>query len=158
MSLVRTILIWMLAVSLPVDALASVRMSHCKDMQQGVTALDVDEGMVAMDHGMAGHDHAAMMAEAASSVGGAHDHHKMAATTDADSDSSNESQALGCKCGCKCSGNCAVSCASMLVAITANHRAAAVSSFLLVTASAPRSQAHAAYRFDPLRPPSTVAS
>lgn len=156
MSFFRTFLIWILAISLPVDALASVSMSNCKDMQQAT--VEMDHEMPGMDHGVSSHDHAAMMAmadEAVSDDAGMHDHHAMASGSAADSPE--KAKSTGCQCGCKCSGNCAVSCASMLVAMTVERESVSVSAFSMPSANAPRSQAHAAYRFDPLRPPSAVA-
>lgn len=155
MSLLRTLMIWMLVLSLPADALASVSMSQCKDMQQLVST-GVNHGMASMDSPMSGHDHAAMMAMTNTPTvdmdGGLY-HLSMKNT----GSSLEKSKSLGCKCGCKCSGNCAVSCVAMLVTITANRGPDYAVAPPTHSSSVPRGQAHAAYRYDPLRPPSAVA-
>lgn len=157
MQFLRNILILMLAISLPVDALASVSMSQCKDMQAATSNHQAtSHDMPSMDHEMAGHDHAAMMAmdkQPTMDAGGAHDHHSMSGS----SESKDKPQGFGCQCGCKCSGNCAVGCASMLIAIAISTLPESDDVPAMLAVPAPRGQAHAAYRFDPLRPPSAVA-
>lgn len=156
MSFFRTLIIWILAFSLPVEAVASVSMSQCKDMQMSMS-VPLRPGANPMHHDMSAKDHAAMMGAsvgADSNVSSLHKHHSMAKADG----SSDTAKSLGCKCGCKCSGNCAVSCAAMLGTLAAHQPPGFISDSSLLFVAGPRGQAHAAYRFDPLRPPSTVAS
>lgn len=155
MSFLRTLMIWLLVLSLPVDALASASMSQCKDMQMLVSSA-MNNDMVGMDHSTSGHDHAAMMAMANSSSVEADDPDGHLSMKHAAA-SAEESKSLGCKCGCKCSGNCAVSCAAMLITIALHGAPDYAGALSTHSTSMPRGQAHAAYRYDPLRPPSAVA-
>lgn len=148
MHFLRSALIWILVLCLPVEGMAANLMSHCKDMQMTDA---VAEGQ-AMSH----HDHAAMMAMggmADEEMAAMPDHHMMHGDSmEAPAEAADD----GCECGCKCSGNCAVSCASMMFGLVQMGLVADSdsSSHLVI---APRGQAHAAYRYDPLRPPSAVA-
>lgn len=146
MYLLRAILIWVLALSLPVEGMAASVMTHCKDMQKAVAGTTVQ--------GMNHHDHAAMMAAMSDDSSMMHMQHH-----DKQADSARKSSPiskLGCNCGCKCGGNCALSCAAMMMPVmqsrfTLNEQGR--SSLLSLQVG----QAHAAYRYDPLRPPSAVA-
>jgi anaerobic selenocysteine-containing dehydrogenase len=124
-------------------------MSHCKDMQKAVVGLS--------EKGMNHHDHAAMMA-----MGSMSDAEMAAMPThqfkhgDSMQQSAKATKA-GCQCGCKCGGSCAVSCAGMmvsLISVTAVNFDLRPASIHTTT---PRGQAHAAYCYEPLRPPSAVA-
>ena len=119
MSFFRTLIIWILAFSLPVEAVVSVSMSQCKDMQMSMSG-PLRPGANPMHHDMSAKDHAAMMGAsvgADSNVSSLHKHHSMAKADG----SSDIAKSLGCKCGCKCSGNCAVSCAAMLGTLAADR-------------------------------------
>ena len=143
MSLLRAMLIWVLALSLPVEGMAASMMTHCKDMQKTTAHMNMQ--------GMSHHDHEAMMAAMSddSSMAQMHHHDDSAKTTSTVSK-------LGCHCGCKCGGDCALSCAAMMMPVVQSR-------FMLneqghaSLASLRVAQAHAAYRYDPLRPPSAVA-
>ena len=80
-------------------------------------------------------------------------HHGM---PDASAKKSGKASQLGCHCGCKCGGDCALSCAGMMMSFTQSvfsldqHASSPL-------ATLQRSEAHAAYSDDPLRPPSAVA-
>jgi hypothetical protein len=146
MILLRAFVIWILALSLPVEGMAANMMTHCKDMQKIVAGKTVQ--------GMSHHDHAAMMATMSIDSSMEHMHHH-GMHGDSAKKSGKVSQ-LGCHCGCKCGGDCALSCAGMMMSFTQSvfsldHRASTP------LASMQRSQAHAAYTDDPLRPPSAVA-
>ena len=145
MKLLRAMLIWALALFLPIEGMAMSSMTHCKDMQKATVGV----AMQGMDH----HDHAAMMASMTDDSSMAHMHHHMEGGS---STKPAKASNLGCQCGCKCGGDCAVSCAGMMVSLvslgfTFDAQASALHIAL------PHSQAHAAYRYDPLRPPSAVA-
>ena len=142
----RAILVWVMMLSLPVQGIAATSMTHCKGMPAGARAVS---GQL-----MAHHDHAAMMAAMAASEAATmmpmHGLHTM------HSGKAGKGFKLGCQCGCKCGGDCAMSCAGMMAAavylsLPSDYRSDCVSS------EAPCAQAHAAYRYDPLRPPSAVA-
>ena len=146
MYLLRAVLIWVLALSLPVEGMAANVMTHCKDMQKAVAGKTVQ--------GMSHHDHASMMA--AVSDGSAMmnmQHHDMHANS---AKKSRQFSKLGCDCGCKCGGDCALSCAAMMMSVmqsrlVLNEQARALLASLQVA------QVQSAYRYDPLRPPSAVA-
>lgn len=144
----------MLALALPTQAFASASMAHCKGaastaaadprqmpahhdhaaMMASMAAEGVQQDMSGMDHSMAGIDHTVKKAPAHTAI----------------------KKLFGCECGCNCSGDCAVSCAVMVTALLAS--ALTIEGHVLDLASAsPRSQAHAAYRYEPLRPPSVAA-
>jgi hypothetical protein len=139
-------LIWILALSLPAEGMAASMMVHCKDMQKVAAAKTVE--------GMPHHDHAAMMAAMSDDSSMEHMHrHGMHSNT---AKKSGKASQLGCQCGCKCGGDCALSCAGMMMSFAQNEFS------LYEQTSAPlaslqRGQARAAYRYDPLRPPSAVA-
>ena len=139
----RALLIWFLALSLPLEGMASMAMSHCKDMPSASAAATASMP--------AGHDHAVMMAM------GSMDHMNHGQPPgDADLEKDSEASDAGCQCGCDCSGNCAVVCAGMMLSLSQSGL-----SFVGLGSSTsvamPQGQAHAAYRYDPLRPPSAVA-
>lgn len=146
MQILRALLLWTLTLSLPIEGMASVSMAHCKD-----------QPIVAVSTAPMAHDHAAMMAMA--DVSGdeamAHMHHAMPAS-DADEAKDLSASKSDCQCGCNCSGDCAVACAGVLLCMPQTGL-----TLFTVGASAPAAmphgQAHAAYRYDPLRPPSAVA-
>jgi len=150
MLVLRTLLIWFLALSLPLEGMASVAMSHCKDMPSASAA--------ATDSMPAGHDHAAMMAMGSMDDGsGSMDHMNHGQPPDeAASEKDSDASDAGCQCGCDCSGNCAVACAGMMLSLSQSGL-----SFVGLGSSTsvamPQGQAHAAYRYDSLRPPSAVA-
>lgn len=149
MQFLRTMLVWVLVLCLPVEGMAANLMTHCKAMQKAVAG----QSMQGMSH----HDHAAMMA-----MGGMSDadmaampaHHAMHGAS-----MQQPAKALnaGCQCGCKCSGNCAVSCAGMMVSLVSVMSVALDGELASIHTAVPRGQAHAAYHYDPLRPPSAVA-
>jgi anaerobic selenocysteine-containing dehydrogenase len=148
MQLLRTMLVWVLVLCLPVEGMAANLMTHCKDMQKAVAG----QSMQGMSH----HDHAAMMAmdsmSDAEMAAMPPDHAMHGASMKQPA----KSLKAGCKCGCKCGGNCAVSCAGMMVSVLPsgfmfNGEPVSIQTVM------PRGQAHAAYRYDPLRPPSAVA-
>ena len=149
MQFLRTMLVWVLVLCLPVEGMAANLMTHCKDMQKAVAGHSMQ--------GMSHHDHAAMMA-----MGGMSDaemaampsHHEMHGAS-----MKQPAKALkaGCKCGCKCSGSCAVSCTGMMVSLVSAAGISLNGEPVSIHTAMPRGQAHAAYRYDPLRPPSAVA-
>ena len=110
MPVFRALLIWFLALSLPLEGMASVAMSHCKDMPSATAA--------SSDSMPGGHDHAAMMAMASleDSESMAHMHHAQP-PGQADSEKDSGASDAGCQCGCDCSGDCAVACAGMMFSI-----------------------------------------
>jgi len=146
MYLLRAMLIWVLALSLPVEGMAAGMMTHCKDMQKTVAGKTVQ--------GISHHDHAAMMAAMSDDASMMQMHHHGMRGDSAKK--SSQISKLGCHCGCKCGGDCALSCAAMMMPIMQSR-------FVLneqgrsSLASLRVAQAHAAYRYDPLRPPSAVA-
>lgn len=138
-------LIWVLALSLPIEGMAASSMTHCKDMQKAVSTASMQ--------GMSHHDHAAMMSSMSGDSSMAQMDHDMNGGSD---HKPFKASKVGCQCGCKCGGNCAMSCPGMMVSLTQlgftfDGQAASTRTALR------RSEAHAAYRDDPLRPPSTVA-
>ena len=148
MKIIRAMLIWILAFSLPIEGMAGVSMAHCKDMSlMASTAAAEAPGA---------HDHAAMMA-----MGGMSDEASMAGMSHAQPGASAEKTSddiahAACECGCKCSGDCVVACSGMMVSLlrvgfSMDGKAASVSTAI------PHGQAHAAYRHALLRPPSAVA-
>jgi len=146
MEFLRALVIWIMALSLPIEGAAAMAMSHCKDMPSASA-----ESAASMP---AGHDHAAMMAMA-DTDSMAHMHHAMPSSED-DSAKNYTSSKPGCECGCQCSGDCAVSCAGMMLSFAqSGFSFAGVRNSVAV--AMPQGQAHAAYRYDPLRPPSAVA-
>ena len=148
MQILRAMLIWVLALCLPMEGVAANLMTHCRDMQSS----ELRAGGQTMSH----HDHAAKMAMGSMSstdMSSMSDHHSMHGDSMKMAD---ETAKPGCQCGCDCSGDCLVSCGGMMFGMTQIGLVAdlrAVSSLIV----APRGQAHAAYRYDPLRPPSAVA-
>lgn len=146
MQMLRALLLWMLMLSLPVEAMASVSMAHCKDQPIATESI---APMV--------HDHVAMMAmaESGDDEAMAHMHHAMPSSGADEAKDSSDSKS-GCQCGCNCSGDCAVVCAGIMLSMPQTGL-----KLLEIGASAsfamPHGQAHAAYRYDPLRPPSAVA-
>lgn len=161
MQLLRTMLVWVLVLCLPVEGMAANLMTHCKDMQ----------GQIAGQETAAKHDHAAMMrqmAEAAAASGqGEHSHHHamadqggeaMQAAHDGHEEASGKTHAkkAGCQCGCDCSGNCAVACTTSVASVSAGSEHLTTKQNALRPALV-RSQAMAAHRFTPLRPPSAAA-
>ncbi len=144
MTFLRAMLIWVLAFSLPIEAMAANSMSHCKDMQNPAAG--------AAPQLVGQHDHAAMMAAMSDDASMQHMHHQMQGSS---VKKPVKTSGIGCQCGCKCSGDCALSCTGMMVSLSrigfsfAGQPDAARTILL-------RGQAHAAYRFDPLRPPSAV--
>lgn len=148
MRVLRAALVWILVLCLPVEGMAANLMSHCKDMQSAGASADGQ----ATSH----HDHAAMMAMDGMSdadMASMPDHHMMHGESMEQPD---EALDGGCKCGCKCSGNCAVSCAGMMLGLFQENLFPDLSPDLHLVV-APLGQAHSAYRFDPIRPPSAVA-
>lgn len=146
MIFLRALLIWGLALSLPVEGMAANMMTHCKDMQRIVVGKTAE--------GITQHDHAAMMANMSDDASMANMHHHSMQSDSAKK--SGKASQLGCQCGCKCGGDCALSCTGMMMSFTQSDLP------LYEQASSPlaslqRSQARAAYRYDPLRPPSAVA-
>ena len=143
MNFLRAMLIWVLALSLPVEGMAANLMTHCKDMQMAGVATSA----AAMSH----HDHAAMMA-----MGAMADDPSMAQMHHHTAKQSHKALKPGCQCGCKCGGDCALSCSGMMVplALTSLPMDSRTAAFHMLM---PRGQAHAAYRYEPLRPPSAVA-
>lgn len=150
MSLMRAMMVWVLALCLPVQGMAASLMTHCKDMQKIDAAASVQD-MGGMNH----HDHAAMMQMAAmpdaSVMPPSH------ALTAHETKSTENSGDTGCQCGCECSGNCALSCAGMMLGLGEPAPRPFASSLAIILISAPCGQAHTAYCNDPLRPPSAVA-
>lgn len=149
MQFLRAMLIWVLALCLPVEGMAANLMTHCKDMQNAAEGLSTQ--------GMSHHDHAAMMAMGSMSdadMAVMPAHHTMHGAA-----MKQPAKALkaGCKCGCKCSGNCAVSCAGMMVSLVSVAGVTLDGEPASIHTAMPRGQAQAAYRYDPLRPPSAVA-
>jgi len=122
-------------------------MAHCADMKAGKPSVSpVVSGP---------HDHAAMMAMSAMAsdtpmAGMDHAQHVGSAKK------TGKATKTSCECGCKCSGDCAVACSGMMVSLIPlgfSMDGNAASAVMMM----PRGQAHAAYRYDPLRPPSAVA-
>ncbi|TAM26536.1 MAG: hypothetical protein EPN60_09705 [Nevskiaceae bacterium] len=149
MPFLRALVIWMLALSLPIEGMASAAMAQCKDMQSSSAAPTASMP--------ASHDHAAMMAMASMDAPDSMapmNHAKPSNSADSEKDLGASS--VGCKCGCKCSGDCAVSCAGMMISFPQSGLSFAGISVALPVAM-PRGQARAAYRYEPLRPPSAVA-
>ena len=149
MQFLRTMLVWVLVLCLPVEGMAANLMAHCKDMQKAVAGHSMQ--------GMSHHDHAAMMAMGSMSeaeMAAMPSHHAMHGDS---MKSSAKALKAGCKCGCKCSGNCAVSCAGVMVSLVSAMDVTFGGELVSIHAALPRGQAHAAYRYDPLRPPSAVA-
>lgn len=150
MPVLRALLIWFLALSLPLEGMASMAMSHCKDMPSTSAA--------ATNSMPAGHDHAAMMAMGSMDDGsGSMDHTNHGQPPgEAGSEQDSDASDAGCQCGCDCSGDCAVACAGVMLSFSQSGL-----SFVGLGSSSsvamPHGQAHAAYRYDPLRPPSAVA-
>ena len=150
MKILRTLFIWILATALPVQGFASVAMTHCKDARS-TASMD-------MSQMPAHHDHAAMMAKMAAQAADA----KMAemgqmnhAVKQVSSQVDSKSFKFGCECGCKCGNDCGMSCAVM--AVTLITTGVSVNDHTVdFAAASPRGQAHAAYRYEPLRPPTTV--
>ena len=149
MKLLRAILVWVLVLSLPIEGMASMAMAHCQDQQA--------RPATSSNSMPAGHDHAAMMAMAsmAEADSMAHMHHAAPSTSDEPLKDFKASSA-DCKCGCDCSGNCAVACAGMMLSAAHVGLSFAIAD-VSVSVAMPQGQAHAAYRYDPLRPPSAVA-
>ncbi len=150
MQLLRTLLVWILVLCLPVEGMAANLMTHCKDMQKAVAG----QSMQGMSH----HDHAAMMAMGSMSdaeMAAMPSHHEMHGASM--KQPVKEALKAGCKCGCKCSGNCAVSCAGVMVSLVSAIDVTFGGELVSIHTTMPRGQAHAAYRYDPLRPPSAVA-
>ncbi len=149
MSFLRAFVIWIMALSLPIEGAAAMAMAHCKDMPSASA-----ESPALMP---AGHDHAAMMAmadmEGSDSV--EHMHHAMPSSED-ESGKGDSTAKPGCECGCQCSGNCAVSCAGTMLSFAQSGLSFAGIGDSVAVAM-PQGQAHAAYRYEPLRPPSAVA-
>lgn len=149
MNVFRTLLVWLMVLSLPVEGMASTAMAHCKDLKTSAAG-----SSAAMPNG---HDHAAMMAMAAmDDAGSAAQTHHALPSRDAGVAKGGEASKVGCQCGCKCSGDCAVSCVGLMILLTHAGFAAAATDVALSVAM-PQGQAHAAYLYDPLRPPSAVA-
>lgn len=142
----------MLALALPTQAFASASMAHCKGAADTAAAgprqlpahhdhaammasmAGAQQEMSAMDHSMAGMDHTVKKASAHAAI----------------------QKLFGCECGCQCGADCAVSCAVMVTALLASPLT--INGHAVDPASASsRSQAHAAYRYEPLRPPSAAA-
>ncbi len=162
MSLFRIATLWLLVLALPAQSWAAVSMAHCKDMQSQVA----DEGTPAH------HDHAAMMRQMAAVAdadhGDHHGHHAMpeeqsepqpSAHHDAASDVQSgdaKAKTMGCECGCECSGNCAMTCAASVSAFAGQNPLHEWGASRPIAAALP-SQAMAAHRFTPLRPPSAAA-
>lgn len=146
MIFLRALLIWVLVLSLPIEAMAANSVSHCQDLQKSAAGQNLQ--------GMSHHDHAAMMAAMSEDASVAGMHHQ--ALPGASAQPSGKATLAGCQCGCDCGGNCALSCAGMMVSLAPTglaleQRADATKTLL------PRGQAHAAYSYEPLRPPSAVA-
>lgn len=144
-------LIWVLALCLPVEGMAANLMTHCKDMQKAVAG----QSMQGMSH----HDHAAMMAMGSMSdaeMAAMPPDHSMHGASMKQSDKALKAKA-DCECGCKCSGNCAVSCVGVMVSLASTGSVTFDGQPGSIHVAMPRGQAHAAYRYDPLRPPSAVA-
>lgn len=143
----RAMLIWVLALCLPMEGMAANLMTHCNDMQSSDSVSDAQT----MSH----HDHAAMMATdsmSSTDMSSMANHHSMHGDS---MKMAEEASKLSCQCGCDCSGDCLVSCAGMMFGTTQFGLVAdlrAVSNPII----APRGQAHSAYRYDSLRPPSAV--
>ena len=149
MKVLRTLVACLLMLSLPIEGMASVAMAHCKD-----THLTAGTSSVSMQ---AGHDHAAMMAMASMSDADSAAHMQHAAPSEnAEGAKDVGASEVGCQCGCDCSGDCAVSCAGMMLSLTAVGLSLALADVAIAVAM-PQGQAHAAYLYDPLRPPSAVA-
>jgi len=149
MQFLRAMLIWVLALCLPVEGMAANLITHCKDMQNAAAS----QSMTGMSH----HDHAAMMAVGSMSdaeMASMSSHHAMHGSS---MKQPAKSLKVGCKCGCKCSGNCAVSCAGMMISLVSVAGIILDGEPASIHSAMPRSQAHAAYRYDHLRPPSAVA-
>lgn len=149
MQFLRTMMIWILVLCLPVEGMAANLMTHCKDMQKAVAG----QSMQGMSH----HDHAAMMGMGSMSdaeMAAMPSHHAMHGAS-----MKQPAKALkaGCKCGCKCSGNCAVSCSAMMASLVSIARVTFEGQPVSLRTAMPCGQAHAAYHYDPLRPPSAVA-
>lgn len=145
MLILRAMLIWILALSLPIEGMAASVMTHCKDMRSSVT----EQSMNGMNH----HDHAAMMAAMEGDPSMAHMQHDMQGDS---ADKPVKALKIGCHCGCKCGGDCALSCLGTM-ATMAQAGFTFDSELTSMRASSLRSQTHAAYRYVPLRPPSAVA-
>lgn len=147
MKIFRALLIWILALSLPIEGMATSSMAHCAEMKLAKPSVS------AVARGP--HDHAAMMAMGAmandpSMAEMNHAQHVVSAQK-----AGNTAKA-SCECGCKCSGDCAVACSGMMVSLAQFGFSMDVNAASAVMMM-PRGQAHAAYRYDPLRPPSAVA-
>jgi uncharacterized protein involved in copper resistance len=146
MQRLRALILWMLVLSLPIEGMASVSMAHCKD--QPIAALSTTP---------IAHDHAAMMAMAGmgDDEAMAHMHHAMP-SSNADEAKDSSASKSDCQCGCNCSDDCAVACAGVMLSMPqAGFTLLVLDAFAPVVM--PHGQAHAAYRYDPLRPPSAVA-
>lgn len=141
MRLLRPLIIWFIVAVLPLQAVAASAMMQCKDMRatRAVQVAKQDSPI---------HDHAAMMGAMGSDM----DH---AAMDQGDLNPKTPNDA-GCDCGCQCAASCSVGCATVAAFVTP---AVAVVDFSngRKQVIAPRGQAHAAYRYESLRPPSAVA-
>lgn len=147
MKVLRAALVWLLVLSLPLEGIASVAMSHCKDLQASAAGSAKPMPMA--------HDHAAMMAVMDAADTAAHQHHAQH-SSDADTAADAGASQAGCQCGCQCTGDCAVPCIGTMILLTHSGFAAAADAGAPAVAM-PQGQAHAAYRHEPLRPPSAVA-
>jgi hypothetical protein len=156
MSHFRVITMWLLVLVVPAQSWAAMAMTHCKDMQSQATNSESPA-----------HDHAAMMQQMAetAATGQLGEHHGELVMPEQASDSAHhghasnadtEATVADCECGCDCSGDCAMTCAASAASLINGNRAQAIKQETL-RPTALRSQALAAHRFTPLRPPSAVA-
>lgn len=142
----------MLAITL--QSWAVVGVAHCKDMQS----------RAANEVATAQHDHVAMMRKKAETVpAGLHDEHHAMADEGSNAAKSagvefgpDDSEPLDCECRCDCSGNCSVTCAASAASLGGNTAHPGLGNNTLHPATLP-SQALAAHRLTPLRPPSAAA-
>jgi len=146
MYLLRRFILWLVVLLLPLQAVAASAMMQCQDMAAA------SQVQATQQDGPA-HDHAAMMAAMGSDMDMSDMNH---AAMDHAGPEHEASDGAGCDCGCQCAASCSVGCASVAAFVSP----ASVFVSLDDRRKQPREtreQAHAAYRYDPLRPPSAVA-
>ncbi|WP_148044789.1 hypothetical protein [Stagnimonas aquatica] len=146
MKVLRPLIVWLIVILLPLQAVAASAMMQCKDMGAASPAEAAQQdGPV--------HDHAAMMAAMGADMDMSGMDH---AAMDHEGSEHKTSSGAGCDCGCQCAASCSVGCATVAAFVTPVFAVVDFSSGR-EQARETREQAHAAYRYDPLRPPSAVA-
>ena len=140
MKLLRSLLLLLLTLTVPVSGFASVTMSHCKDMQQSKAVASAPVHDMAMMGDMSGMDHE-------------HMHH---GDMQKSSDSSKASSS--CKCGCPCKGHCASSSCSVAAALIPKSLKTAELQSVKKIGQATTPHALTPHHLDRLRPPITAAT